>query len=176
MNLSQITLKVVRDELNTQTGKTSNSSIYSDPKRQDQSINIRSNYISAQSQLSRPSRRDRNRSSADRFKRSSIHSQASERESLERIHTFSLKETKDQDLVRFKENTRVSRESSVKSTRSYSKYLPEKVQIYVRQLRQALLRVNELVKIQSFFVKLSSFFFFVFLTKNGLQKAAIWFE
>ena len=37
-------------------------------------------------------------------------------------------------------------------------------------------KFSELVKIQSFFVKLSSFFFFVFLTKNGLQKAAIWFE
>ena len=59
----------------------------------------------------------------------------SERESLERIHTFSLKENRDNETgidieTRSRGVSNSSRDSSVLSNRSCSQYLPEKVKIY----------------------------------------------
>ena len=55
----------------------------------------------------------------------------SERESLERIHTFSLKESREQEEQKHGGRHRgisgLSQGSSNKSSRSYSQYLPEKV-------------------------------------------------
>jgi hypothetical protein len=60
----------------------------------------------------------------------------SERESLERIHTFSLKENKESDpldkTTRSRGVSNSSRDGSILSNRSCSQYLPEKVKIYSR--------------------------------------------
>lgn len=60
----------------------------------------------------------------------------SERESLERIHTFSLKENRESDPLDVETRSRgvsnSSRDGSVLSNRSCSQYLPEKVRIYQR--------------------------------------------
>jgi hypothetical protein len=66
-------------------------------------------------------------------RQSSIESAKSERESLERIHTFSLKDNKEENSVRSNRkrgNSNVSRASSATtSNRSLSHYLPDKVHI-----------------------------------------------
>lgn len=66
-------------------------------------------------------------------RKSSVESAKSERESLERIHTFSLKDNKEENSVRSSRkrgNSNVSRASSATvSNKSLSHYLPDKVHI-----------------------------------------------
>lgn len=81
-------------------------------------------------------------------KRSSVDSAKSERESLERIHTFSLKESKDTSLFltnRARGISVASKDSSGSSVKS--QYMPEKIQICNRQLTEARVTIDELFKI-----------------------------
>jgi len=74
----------------------------------------------------------------------------SERESLERIHTFSLKEGKEEVIEtegRQRGISQTSRGSSTNSNRSCSYYMPEKVKIFQRQLKQCLQVIKELFEV-----------------------------
>lgn len=73
--------------------------------------------------------------------RQNLETVKSERESLERIHTFSLKESKEETIEpegRQRNYSQTSRDSSNLSSRSCSHYLPEKVKIYHRSLKTCL--------------------------------------
>ena len=76
----------------------------------------------------------------------------SERESLERIHTFSLKETPEEFQYeignkRKRGVSNSSRNSSVLSSRSCSQYMPDTVKVYHKSLRQASTSLEQLSKI-----------------------------
>ena len=86
---------------------------------------------------------------------SSLDTLKSERESLERIHTFSLKESYiDQDQSSLRSHAS-SKDSSVLSSRSCSQYMPEKVKICHKQLKVASVSLAELLKIQQEFLPIS---------------------
>ena len=79
---------------------------------------------------------------------SSLDTLKSERNSLERIHTFSLKEScADQDKSGLRSHA-TPKDSSVLSSRSCSQYMPDKVKICHKQLKLATYSLTELLKIQ----------------------------
>ena len=69
----------------------------------------------------------------------------SERESLERIHTFSLRDSEHSESSRDRSN------DSHQSNKSFTRYLPEKVKIVSSKLRQAKLQVVEMCRLQTDF-------------------------
>jgi hypothetical protein len=92
-----------------------------------------------------------------------------DKESLERIHTFSLKENNEDDevLLNFPEegnsSLRIGRDrnmsansasSSTLSQRSLSKYVPDKIQTNNKQLEHCQKILSELVRIQNDFAQI----------------------
>ena len=104
-----------------------------------------------------------------------------ERESLERIHTFSLKEPVDFNLTddpqskasklnmsqgsglgginRARNISAGSRDSSTSSNKSCSHYVPEKVSIFEKQIKHTATIVRELISIQTEFGQVSELSF-----------------
>ena len=84
----------------------------------------------------------------------------SERESLERIHTFSLKETPEESSYelgskRKRGISNSSRNSSVLSSRSCSQYMPDTVKVYHKCLSLASTSMEQLSKILQEFLPIS---------------------